>query len=170
VSRPKPEGTEEFVESRTERLSPLSEVILDLRRNFSVHNARDDAVALQLPKLLGQHLLRDARNRALEVGEAQRLAAKEMEEDDELPATIQPSDGLLNPGGSRRGRVCALTHGCVPHFRVRSCAPSRVGCVVHRCRHTPTRRFTGLGPSRPVSLQTRPTPTQYIDASVRAPS
>ena len=28
------------------------------------------------------------------------------------------SDGLLDPGGSRRGRVCALTHGCVPHFRV----------------------------------------------------
>ena len=40
---------------------------------------------------------------------------------DELPATIQLSDGLLDPGGSRRGRVCALTHGCVPHFRVRSC-------------------------------------------------
>ena len=47
--------------------------------------------------------------------------SKELEEDDELPATIQPSDGLLDPGGSRRGRVCALTHGCVPHFRVRSC-------------------------------------------------
>jgi hypothetical protein len=30
------------------------------------------------------------------------LAAKEMEEDDELPATVQPSDGLLNSGGSRR--------------------------------------------------------------------
>ena len=113
--------SQEFVERRTERLPPLREVILDLRRDFSVHNARDDAVPLQLPKLLGQHLLRDARNRALEVGEAQRLAAKEMEEDDELPATIQLSDGLLDPGGSRRGRVCALTHGCVPHFRVRSC-------------------------------------------------
>jgi hypothetical protein len=63
-------------------------VVLDLRRDFSVHDARYDPVPLQLPKLLGQHLLRDARNRALEVGEAQRLAAKEMEEDDELPATI----------------------------------------------------------------------------------
>jgi hypothetical protein len=113
--------SQELVESRTERLSPVREAVLDLRRDFSVHSARDDAVALQLPKLLRQHLLRDARNRALEVGEAQRLAAEEMEEDDELPATIQPSDGLLDPGGSRRGRVCALTHGCVPHFRVRSC-------------------------------------------------
>jgi hypothetical protein len=113
--------SQEFVESRTERLPPLREAILDFRRDFSVHNARNDAVSLQLPKLLGQHLLRDARNRALELGEAQRLAAKEMKEDDELPATVQPSDGLLDPGGSRRGRVCALTHGCVPHFRVRSC-------------------------------------------------
>jgi hypothetical protein len=86
-----------------------------------VHRARDDAVPLQLPKLLGQHLLRDAGNGALEVGEAQRPAAKEMEQDDQLPATLQPSDGLLDPGGSRRRRVCALTHECVPHFRVRSC-------------------------------------------------
>jgi len=113
--------SQEFVESRTERLPPLREVILDLRWDLSVHNARNDAVPLQLPKLLGQHLLRDARNRAVEVGEAQRLAAKEMEEDDKLPATIHPSDGLLDPGSGRRGRVCALTHGCVPHFGVRSC-------------------------------------------------
>src|SRR6185295_2381629 len=104
-----------------ERLPPLREAILDSRRDFSVHNAHDDAVPLQLTKLLGQHLLRDARNRALEVGEAQRLPAKEMKEDDELPATVQLSDGLFDPGGSRRGRVYALTHGCVPHFRVRSC-------------------------------------------------
>ena len=53
-----------------------------------MHGARNDAVPLKLPKLLGQHLLRDARNRALEVREAQRLAAEEMKEDDELPATI----------------------------------------------------------------------------------
>ena len=46
--------SQEFVERRTERLSPLREMLLDLRRNFSVHNARDDAVSLQLPKLLGQ--------------------------------------------------------------------------------------------------------------------
>ena len=65
-------------------------MILDLRRDFSVHNSRNDAVPLQLPKLLGQHLLRDARNRALQVGEAQRLAAKEMEEDDEF----QPPSSL----------------------------------------------------------------------------
>ena len=85
----------------------------------------------QLSKLLGQHLLRDARNRALQVGEAQRIT-KEMEEDDELPAPIQPSDGVLDSGGSRRGRVRALTHGCVPSLsrallrprQVQVCSPS----------------------------------------------
>jgi hypothetical protein len=30
-------------------------------------DARDDAVALKLPKLLDQHLLRDGRNRTLEI-------------------------------------------------------------------------------------------------------
>src|SRR4029450_3258164 len=48
-------------------------------------------------------------------GVARRLMAV----DDEFPATIQPSDCILDPGASRRGRMCALTHGCVPHFRVR---------------------------------------------------
>jgi hypothetical protein len=61
-----------------------------------MHKPRDNAVPLQLPKLLGQHLLRDSGNRALEIGEAQRLAAKEMKEDEELPATLQLSDGVLD--------------------------------------------------------------------------
>jgi hypothetical protein len=38
-----------------------------------VHNARDDAIPLQLAELLGQHLLGDAINRALEVGKATDL-------------------------------------------------------------------------------------------------
>jgi hypothetical protein len=44
--------SQELVESRAERLPPLGEAILDPRRDFSVHSSRDDAVALQLPKLL----------------------------------------------------------------------------------------------------------------------
>ena len=77
-----------------------------------MHTPRDDAVPLQLPKLLGQHLLRDAGNRALEVGEAQRLAAKEMKEDDELPATIQPADGVLD-SGAMPTRACACAYSQV---------------------------------------------------------
>jgi hypothetical protein len=80
---------QESVECWAERLPPLGEVILDLRRNLCVHDAADNAVLLQLSELLRQHLLRDAINRALQVGKAKRLAAKEMKEDHELPATFQ---------------------------------------------------------------------------------
>ena len=97
-------------------MEPVNEEIRPVVWRLALPVADPD-VSANLSRIPG----RDARNRALEVGEAQRLAAKEMEEDDELPATIQPSDGLLDPGGSRCGRVCALTHGCVPHLRVRSC-------------------------------------------------
>jgi len=46
-------------------------------------DARDNAVLLELSELLGQHLLRDARNGAFEIGEAQRFATEEMEQNDE---------------------------------------------------------------------------------------
>ena len=72
---------------------------------------RNDAVALELPKLLDQHLLRDGRNRALEIREAQRPAAEEMEQNHELPATFQHPDRVLDPDGRQRGRVLMLTHG-----------------------------------------------------------
>ena len=91
--------SQQSVERRAERLSPLGEVIFDLRRNCGVHDSCDDAVLLQLTKLLSQHLLGDARDRALQVGEAQRLAAEEMKENHELPATLQHSEGVLDPDG-----------------------------------------------------------------------
>ena len=53
----------EFVERRTEGLTPFSQVVLDLWRRLGVDYARDDAVTLQVPKLLDQHLLWDRRNR-----------------------------------------------------------------------------------------------------------
>jgi hypothetical protein len=71
--------SQESVECWAEGLSPLGEVIFDLRRNLCVDDARDDLVLLQLPELLGQHLLRDAINRPLQVGKSKPLAAKEME-------------------------------------------------------------------------------------------
>ena len=46
------------------------------------------------------------------------------------------------PAAAERGCVCALTHGCFPHFRVRSCGViTRPGMSSTRCRHTPTRRL-----------------------------
>lgn len=98
------------LERRAERLSPFGELIFDLRRNCGVHDSCDDAVLLQLAKLLSEHLRGDARNRALQVGEAQRLAAEAMKENHELPATLQHSDGVLDPDGRRRRRVRMLTH------------------------------------------------------------
>jgi hypothetical protein len=48
---------EEFVQRRAQGLPALGQVVLDLRRHLCVDDARDDAVALELPKLLDQHLL-----------------------------------------------------------------------------------------------------------------
>src|SRR4030095_10321755 len=101
---------ESVVDRRTEGLAPLGQVLLDLRRHLCVDDARDDTVALELPKLLDQHLLRDRRNRALEIREAQLPPAEEMETDHELPATFQHPDRVLDPDRRRRGRVLTLTH------------------------------------------------------------
>jgi hypothetical protein len=60
--------------------------------------------------LLDQHLLRDGRNRALEIREAQLPPAEEMEQNHELPATFQHPNRMLDPDGRRRGRVLTLTH------------------------------------------------------------
>jgi hypothetical protein len=85
-------------------------VVFDLWRHLRVDDPRNDAVALELAKLLDQHLLRDGRNRALEIREAQLPAAEETEKDHELPATFQHPDRVLDPDGRRRGRVLMLTH------------------------------------------------------------
>ena len=62
-------------------------------------DARDITVSLELPKLLDQHLLRDGRNRTLEIRESQLHAPEEMEQDQELPATFQHPDRVLDPDG-----------------------------------------------------------------------
>jgi len=102
--------SQQSVECRAQRLPPLGEVILDPRWNLRVHDARDHAVLLQLPELLGQHLLGDAINCALQVGKAKRLAAKKVEEDDELPATFQHGDRAPDTDSGRRRGVGILTH------------------------------------------------------------
>jgi hypothetical protein len=60
--------------------------------------------------LLGQHLLRDPGYRAFQVRVAQGLAAKKVEEDDELPSSFHHPDGVFDPDGGGRGRVSLLTH------------------------------------------------------------
>jgi len=75
-----------------------------------MHDALDDAVLFELPKLLRQHLLRHAWNGALQIGKAERLAAKQMKEDQELPPAFKHADGVLDADGGGRRRVCTLTH------------------------------------------------------------
>ena len=42
--------------------------------------------------------------------ETERLAAKQMKEDQELPAAFKHADCVLDADGSGRRRVCTLTH------------------------------------------------------------
>src|SRR4029077_10852058 len=44
------------VECRTERLPPIRQAVLHLRRNLMVDKPPHDAVSLHLPQLLNQHL------------------------------------------------------------------------------------------------------------------
>src|SRR5215831_7119678 len=64
------------IECRTQRLSPLGQAVLYFRRHLVMNDAPHDPVLFHLPKLLDQHLLRDLRNRALKIREAQDLTAK----------------------------------------------------------------------------------------------
>lgn len=66
----------------------------------------DNSIGLQLAKLLREHLLRDRGNRALQVRESQNLAAKEMKQDQQLPAAFEKTEGLLDP--LRSGNRCVF--------------------------------------------------------------
>ena len=73
-----------------------------------VDQPTDNAVALQLPELLYQHLLRDRGYRPLKIGKAKHLPAEQMEENDQLPAAFQKLESLLNAGRGRGRRVLVL--------------------------------------------------------------
>ncbi len=66
----------------------------------------DDPIGFQLAKLLREHLLRDRRNCALQIRESQDLAAEEMKQDQQLPATFEITEGLLDT--LRSGTRCVL--------------------------------------------------------------
>jgi hypothetical protein len=70
------------VQRRTECLAPRRETVFHLRRYLGVDFAHDNPVSLHLTELLAEHLLRDVRNRSLQIREAQHLAPKQMKQDD----------------------------------------------------------------------------------------
>src|SRR6266850_5629327 len=96
------------IKGGTQFLSPFRQAILDLRRHLMVDDPPDNAVALQLPELLDQHLLRDRRYRPLKIGKAKHLPAKEMEQNYQLPAALQKLERLLHAGGRSGWRVFVL--------------------------------------------------------------
>jgi hypothetical protein len=107
---------QEFVERWTERLSPIREEIFDFWRDLRMHDALDDAVLLELPKLLRQHLLRHAGNGALQIGKAERLAAKQMKEEWALRSSMWSElchMQLAHPAG-RLKPASSLTRGMPP--------------------------------------------------------
>jgi hypothetical protein len=75
-----------------------------------VDDPPDNAVALQLPELLDQHLLRDRGYCPIKIRKAKHPPAEEMEENHQVPAALQKLESLLNAarGGGRRVFVCLL--------------------------------------------------------------
>lgn len=79
-----------------------------------MHGTFHDAVCLELPQLLGQHLLRYAGHASLEVREALHLTAKKVEQDYQLPPPLQHAETRFNiDGRTERGvdLAFALTQG-----------------------------------------------------------
>jgi type II secretory pathway predicted ATPase ExeA len=67
-----------------------------------VNDSPHAPIGFQLAELLRQHLLGDRGYRALEVGEAQNLAAEQMEQDQQLPPAFDELERLLD--AVRRGK------------------------------------------------------------------
>ena len=73
-----------------------------------VDDPPDNAVALQLPKLLDQHLLRDRRYSPLKIGETKHLPAEQMEKNHQLPTALQKLEHLFNAARGGDWRVFAF--------------------------------------------------------------
>ena len=101
---------EKRIESRAKCLTPVGQAVFDLGRDLMMNDAANDPVGFHLAKLLDQHLLRDRRDRALQLGESKHLSAKQMEKDHELPSPFQNLERLLDAARSGDRRVLfALT-------------------------------------------------------------
>ena len=71
----------------------------------------NNAVRFQLAQLLGEHLLRDAGDALLQVREAQHLAVKKVEKDEQLPSAFQQAQAGLGVDGCRQRRVLFAAFG-----------------------------------------------------------
>ncbi len=79
---------------RHQRPSRLRQLILDARRLLAEIRPLDKPVQLQLPQVLRQHLLRNARHVPLQLQGAHRRLGEEAKQDRQLPA---PADHPQHP-------------------------------------------------------------------------
>ena len=112
--------SEQCIECRAQRLAPGRDSILHLRRNLGVNGSFDDPIGFQLAKLLREHLLRNLRNRAFQVGESQHLAAEQMEQDEHLPAAVEQLEGVLDASRCRQRCVLAYAYFLVSDLLFRA--------------------------------------------------
>jgi hypothetical protein len=66
--------------------------------------APHEAIGFHLTQLLGEHLLGDGGDRALQIREAPHLAAEEMKQDHQFPAPLENPEHVLDAARSRRRR------------------------------------------------------------------
>ena len=71
-------------------------------------DSSNDAIDLHLAKLLDEHLLRDRRDRPLEIREPQHPSSKQVEEDEQFPAPLEDLEGVLHTPSRRRRRQLGL--------------------------------------------------------------
>lgn len=101
-----------------------------------MNRPRDEAIALELPQLLGEHLLGNFGYRALQFREAHDRSGVEVEKDAQLPPAFNRPQRIF--GSARRGvwRGRGLATGKGPYFFVRTCHEETIiakRAIVERC-------------------------------------
>src|SRR5260370_20118977 len=114
---------QDCVQCRTQRLTPRGETVFHPRWHFRIGLTHDDAISLHSTKLLAKHLLRDIRDRTLQIGKAQHLATEQMKEYDKFPASFENAKGCFHVLCGRQWRIFfGHTFASVAYFPVRTCA------------------------------------------------
>jgi hypothetical protein len=94
---------QQSIKRRAQFLAPRRKAVFDFRWNLRVEDALDDAIGLHPAKLLDEHLLGNRRDRTFQVRKAQDLAAKQVKQDDQLPAAFEDFECVLNALGGGEG-------------------------------------------------------------------
>lgn len=93
------------IEGGTQILPPRCQRIIDTGWHLMVNEAAYDPIRFQLPKLLDQHLLRDARNGSFQIRESLNLTAEQLEENNELPTAFKNPKDVLDASRARLKRI-----------------------------------------------------------------